>query len=226
VLFSLPPPEHSPAEARQAADEILSRAEYQWPDPDDDQSLIQDIVDQIAEWIGNLLEPIGIGSGGGSMPAWVGWLVLLALLAVAGLLAYRTRAGWRRTRRDKDEPRDRVVVAAGEDVVDWPAEVARCEAAGLWRDALRARYRVLVGELAERELIGDLVGRTAGELVDEVRQTAPPVAPAFTRATDLFEEAWYGGAAVGPTDRDRFVEAATSALAAAPRDGARAAVPA
>ena len=224
MLVSLPPPDHSPAEAREAADEILSRPEYQWSD--DDESLLREIVEQINEWIGDLLEPIGIGGGGGTMPVWVGWLVLAALLAGAGLLAYRARPGWRQNRRGGDEAHDRVVVAAGEEAVDWPAEVARCEAAGLWREALRARYRVLVGELAARELIGDLVGRTAGELVDEVTGTAPPAAPAFTRATDLFERAWYGGVAVGPADRDRFADAASAALAAAPRDGARPAVPA
>ena len=76
-----------------------------------------------------------------------------------------------------------------------------------WRDALRARYRVLVGELAARGLIGDLVGRTTGELVADVRASAPAVVPAFAAATDIFEETWYGGATVGAAERDRFLDA-------------------
>ena len=111
----------------------------------------------------------------------------------------------------------RVVVAAGDDAVDWAAEVDRCESLGLWRDALRARYRVLVGELARRGVIGDLVGRTAGELVAEVRVTSPGAAPAFAAATEVFEAAWYGGVPSGPVERDRFVRLADEVRASAGR---------
>jgi hypothetical protein len=104
------------------------------------------------------------------------------------------------------------VVAQGEEDVDWRAELARAEAEGRWRDALRARYRILVGELAAREVITDLVGRTAGELVAEVRGSAPEVAPAFAAATEVFEDVWYGGAPAEPERRDRFVALADQVL--------------
>lgn len=213
----LPPPDHTPERAREVADDVLARREYQWRD---DRSLF----DRIGEWISDQLErlvsPLGLGAGG--VPVWVGWLVLALLAALAALLIYRARSGWRRDRRvPAGAGGDRIVVSAGDESIDWAAEVRRCEAAGLWRDALRARYRVLVGELARRDLIGDLVGRTTGELVADVAASAPRVAPSFRDATRLFEEAWYGGEPVGPADRDRFAALADAVRTAAGEAGSR-----
>ena len=163
----LPPPEHTPAEAREAADRILERSEYEW----DDGSLIDRIVEWLAEQFGRLTSPLGLSSG--EVPTWVGWLVLGVLVAVVVLLVYRGRSGWRRERAPDDAAGGRVVVAPGDEGVDWDAEAARCEAEGRWHEALRARYRLLVGRLATGGVLGDLVGRTAGELVAEVRATCP-----------------------------------------------------
>lgn len=211
-LSDLPPPRHDPAEAREAADRILSRPEYRW---EEDRALLDRIGEWVADQVGRITAPFGLGGAG--LPAWVGWLVLVALVAVVALLIHRRRGGWRRDRLRDAAGGGRVVVSAGEEAVDWVAEVERCEAEGRWREALRARYRVLVGELAARGVIGDLVGRTAGELLAEVRATAPVAATDFGAATALFEAAWYGGVEVGPADRDRFVRLADAARAAAPR---------
>jgi hypothetical protein len=206
----LPPPDHAPEDARAAADEILARPEYQWSD---DRSLLERIGEWVTDRLDDLFGPLGVSSGG--LPVWVGWLVLGVLVVLVGLLLYRARAGWRRSGSVVATGGSRVVVSVDDDEVDWAAEVDRCEAEGRWREALRARYRLLVGDLARRQVIGDLVGRTTGELVGEVRRTSPSVAPPFAAATDEFEEAWYGGAAVTAADRDRFVGLADAARAAA-----------
>src|SRR5262249_35038726 len=83
-------------------------------------------------------------------------------------------------------------------------EVARCEAEGRWREGLRARYRVLVGQLAAQGVIPDLVGRTTGELLADVRAGAPAVAPAFSRATSQFQAVWYRAAPSRAAAADRF----------------------
>jgi hypothetical protein len=214
----LPPPDHDPARAREAADQILSRDRYQWSD---DRSLVERVGDWVSDQLGEIAAPFGVGG----VPVWVGWLVLAALVAAIAFVVYRARGGWRRDRVADVAGAGRVVVAPGEEATDWDAEVVRCEAEGRWREALRARYRVLVAELARRRVIGDLVGRTAGELLADVRQAAPAAAPAFGAATSLFESAWYGGARVGPVERDRFAAHAEEALAAA-RGSSRTRVPA
>jgi hypothetical protein len=203
--LDLPDPAHEPAQAREAADEILSRPRYQWRD---EPTLFERVGDWISRQLARVLSPLGVSG----VPVWLGWLVLVLLVGLVAYLIYRSRAGWALSRLPRADDGSRVVVAAGEDEKDWPAEVVRAEAEGRWRDAVRARYRVLVGELAAHQVIPDLVGRTAGEFVADVRQTAPGAAPAFTAATEVFEAVWYGGDPAGPEVRDRFVARADDAL--------------
>jgi len=212
AVADLPPPDHDPAQARDAADRILEGAEYRWTD---DRSLVERIGEWVADQVGRITAPFGVGAGG--VPVWVGWLVLAVLFALVGLLIYRSRAGWRRNRLTGTAGSGRIVVSAGDEAIDWRAEVERCESQGRWRDALRARYRVLVRDLARRQVLGDLVGRTAGELVAEVTTAAPLASNAFAAATALFEATWYGGVAVGPDDRDRFVALADDVARAVDR---------
>lgn len=207
-VFDLPDPEHDPEQVRRAADEILERPEYQWTDQ---RSLIERIGEWVAEQLGRLTAPLGVGA----VPVWVGWLVLALLAALVGILVYRARGGWLRQRVPGARASGKVVVSPDDEAVDWAAEVERCEAAGRWRDGVRARYRVLVGELATQGVIPDAAGRTAGELAADVRAGAPAVAPAFTAATALFEAVWYGHADCGPAERDRFARLAADARAAA-----------
>ena len=112
----LPPPDHDPAQAREAADQILARPEYQWSD---DRSLVERIGDWVADQVGRLTAPFGVGTGG--LPVWVGWVVLALLVALVGVLIYRSRAGWRRDRTAASSGGRRVLVSAGEDTVDLTA---------------------------------------------------------------------------------------------------------
>jgi Domain of unknown function (DUF4129) len=211
----LPPPEHTPAEARDAADGVLARPEYNWGDQ---RGLVERILDWFGDRINDLVESLGIGGvEGGGLSVWVAWAVLAVIVLVIAFLVFRSRSGWRRDRARGGGRGGPVVVTPGEEAVDWAAEAARCEAEGRWREALRARYRVLVGDLAERGLIGDLVGRTAGELAAEVRERSPDASRAFDPATAMFEDAWYGAVPVGPDDLARFAGLAEAAQAAAAR---------
>lgn len=209
MLLDLPDPQHDPERVRELADEILSRPEYRWDDRH--RGILERIGDWIADQLGRLAAPFGVSA----VPVWLGWTVLALLVGLVAFLVYRSRAGWRRSPRPEGDPSGRVVVSQAEVEVDWAAEAERCERAGCWRDGLRCRYRVLVGQLAARGVVGDLVGRTAGELVREVTANCPGASEPFLAATELFESAWYGGREVGPAERDRFAGLAERVLAVA-----------
>jgi hypothetical protein len=207
----LPVPDRDPGAVREAAEDILSRPEYR----ERGKSLIDRVNEWLGEAMGDLLELVGLG--GGAVSAAVAYLFLLGLVVGVGFLvwwAVRSFAGGGGgTHRSAGEP---VIVETDEhrSSRDWRSEAERHEAEGRWRDGLLCRYRSLVVDLVEREVIPDQVGRTAGEYVADVRRHHPEGAAAFTAATDLFEGVWYGGADAGPAERDRFVGLAADVLAA------------
>ncbi|HEX9258479.1 MAG TPA: DUF4129 domain-containing protein, partial [Acidimicrobiales bacterium] len=86
----------------------------------------------------------------------------------------------------------------------WRDEAAAHAEAGRWKDALRCRYRALVGDLARRGLLDEIPGRTTGEERGQLRTNAPEVTTEFAGATDLFDRAWYGDEPTGPSEHDRF----------------------
>jgi hypothetical protein len=209
VVLDPPEPNHTPVEAREAADEILSRPEYQEPEP----SLMERIQDAIGELFADLLNGLSIG---GVLPQFVAWLLLLGLVAgIVALVAWGVRSGgWGRAPRV--DQGDAVILEAERhrSPKDWLAEAVRHESQGRWREGVLCRYRALVTELVQRNVIAELVGRTAGEYVQDVTARRPDVAPTFATATDLFERVWYGGEESGPTERDRFIRLADDTLAA------------
>ena len=200
--LDLPDPAHEPAQARETADEILSRRQYQWHD---ERTLLDRAGEWIADQLGRLLGPLGISG----VPVWVGWLVLFALVGAVAWLIYRSRrlGGGRPGRGPRRQPRRG---GDGEADLDWPAEVGgpRPRAAGA---TPCGRYRVLVGELAAREVITDLVGRTAGELVADVPDR-PRRCRGLRRGHGRVRGVWYGGEPAASEVRDRFVARADQAL--------------
>ncbi len=100
--------------------------------------------------------------------------------------------------------RDAVAIDRGREPIDWRAEAEAHRREGRYRDALRCRYRALVGDLARRGLIDEIPGRTTGEEREQLGSIRPQVALPFSDAADLFDSAWYGHVAVGEGDVDRF----------------------
>ena len=151
--------------------------------------------------------------------SWLSWLVWLLLIAgvlwvlflvVRSLLNRGPGGGRRRQRRgrrssDADEIElDRVVVDRTHEPVDWRAEAEGHRRAGHFRDAVRCRYRALVGDLARRGVIDEIPGRTSGEERTQLQQVRPEVAAPFAAAADLFDEAWFGHADLDMADDDHF----------------------
>ncbi|MBW3555682.1 MAG: DUF4129 domain-containing protein [Actinobacteria bacterium] len=198
---ALPPATPSAQEIRDAAREILARPEFQEPP----KSLYQQLQEEVAEWLGEL---VGTLVGGGP-PGFVAWLVLVAALGAAGYLVLR---GLQSDRRRRGRSSEESVVERRRPPADWEAEAAAFEARGEWRPALRCRYRALIARLARKGVVDEVAGRTAGEYRAAVTEIAPAAAPDFSGATDLFERAWYGNAATGADESTAFRDLADRVL--------------
>ncbi len=191
-MADLPPPERSPEAVRDAIGEVLSRAEYQRPEP----GLVQRLRDAVIDFVERILGAL-LGGGRGTVVAWA--ILAVAVLAIV-VVAIRFGRG---VTRDPGRGVDSVATPR-RGAAEWRADAEAAERAGQWRQALRCRYRALVAELADRGLVEEVAGRTAGEYRVEMAGAAPAVAAPFAGATELFERAWYGERPTGEDETVRF----------------------
>lgn len=188
-----PPPGISADQVHRAANEILSRAEFQAPS----KTLLQRAEDKVFGYIGKVFDWIG-GVGG---PPWVQWVFLAGVVALVGFVAWRIVL---RLQRDPSRSLDGMAVdGPRRAAVDWRLEAMACEERGDWRGALRAHWRATVADLAERRLVEEVPGRTTGEYRRHVADSLPGSAEDFSAATRMFEDAWYAGVDVGQDDCTR-----------------------
>ena len=185
LLADLPQPTRPPGQVSRTIDRVLARPEYQHPGP----SLLERVQNAVVDWIARVLSGV-VGAGVGA------WIVLAVILALVVLVVWRLAGGVTR------DPGQGVTVSARRlrPAADWRAEAEAHERAGEWRQAVRARYRALVADLAGRGFVQEIPGRTAGEYRAEVSDALPAAAPQFAGATELFEGAWYGGRPTGEAD--------------------------
>lgn len=203
--MGIPPSEHDPGAVRELADRILSEARYDRPPESIPDRVMSWLGEQIATALGSL-----VSGGGGTVVAWV--ILLGAVGGVVYLLVRHGRVSIPSLTRGDERT---VMVELLRSAREWRADAERLEAAGEWAAGLRCRHRALVADLVRRGAIPEQPGRTAGEYVRDVARTLPDATPALAAATDLFEAAWYGGAATGPAESNRFVELDARVLAVA-----------
>jgi hypothetical protein len=168
----------------------------------------------------------GGGSGGGAGGSLLGallWVLLIAIAVALVFVAVRYVADRTRRRTDQDDDAETeestearigpVAVDRSREPAGWRLEADEHRANGRWRDALRCRYRALVGDLARRGLIDEVPGRTTGEERRQMRIVAPEALPSFGEAADMFDAAWFGRVPVGEADDDRFRQLDAEVLA-------------
>ncbi len=192
--MELPPPEHDPQAVRELAQRILSEGRYDRPTESIPDRILGWFGDQIGKVLGSL-----VGSGTGTLVAWA--LVIGAVSFVVYLIVRHGRVGSlpRPARREAE-----LMVELSRSPAEWRRQAESLEAEGRWKEALRCRHRALIGDLVRRGVIPEQAGRTAGEYLRDVRTTLPDAAAPMAAATELFEAVWYGEAATGPADAERF----------------------
>lgn len=147
-----------------------------------------------------------------SLGAWVGWLLVVVLVAAVLVLVVWLVRSYRPGRRVRRTGTDTEVVIEGHRVIDasrspadWRREADEHASASRYRSAIRCRYRALVGDLARRDVLDEIPGRTTGEERTQLEGSRPAATEPFAAATRLFDAAWYGRTPVGADDLERFV---------------------
>jgi hypothetical protein len=145
--------------------------------------------------------PAGLGWIG-TVLQWLVWIVFFALVVALVVLLVRAAMGLggrgrrRRRRRTDDEPEAEMLggvrIDTSREPADWRRDADAHRAAGRFRDAVRCRYRALVGDLARAALIDEIPGRTTGEERVQLADVAPPASEPFDRVAGLFDDTWYG----------------------------------
>ena len=173
---------------------------------------------RLLSWLADRLGELGLGPA--RAPALTGALVLLAL-AVLVVWAVR-RAGLplrhRRGGRPGDVFDDAPLAAAGH-----RAAADRAAAAGDLRTAVVERFRAIVRELEEREVVPEQPGRTAGEAAAAAGRACPRWQASSPPPPRLFADVRYGGHDATPAAHDAL--ASLDAAVQATRPTAPAPVP-
>ena len=187
--------EVDPDEARRAARDILSGAEYAEPQ----ESLVERAVGWIFDRLGDAIATL-TGGGPGSV---IGWLVVIVLGSGAVWLVVRALqvpgVG-----RVPLQARVRVGTESHRDADTWLQEADRLSRSGDHRGALRCRYQALLARLIIGGAVDDVAGRTTGEYRRILRELLPAQAGPISTVTGTFEAVWYGGADVEAGDVERF----------------------
>lgn len=202
-----------PEVTRDEVRELLAGGEYDY-----EPSWMERFFEWLGEQLDKLLPDAEPTSGGGVFMGGIGTVLayLIIIVAVVAIVAAIVYVLVRRVRRPEreDEPESTIEVEHRRSVRQWQGDAAAHEAAGEWKEALRARYRALVRELTDRGQLPDIAGRTTGELRADLATTTPAAAADFDTASLLFELPWYADAPTGPAENEQFREAAAAVLAA------------
>ena len=190
-----------PAEARDAADAILSRPEYREPP--------RSLVDRALDWIGDRLGDVLSSFFGGDRGLIVGYLILAAAIVVALYLAWRFFP--RRLRVNvgsRPEVVTETTVRRSRD--DW-LELARgAAAAGRWDEAVHARYHAITAGLADTQELSPDPAVTSGEHRRAFSRSAAESPERYRRFDEVvarYEEIWFGQDAAGRSDVEAAAEA-------------------
>ena len=187
-------------EARRAADEILSRSEFREQSP----TLIDRVLDRIFHELGQFLASIVTGGGG----LWIGY-VLLGLGTLAAFYFLWRHFPWRRGTDSADfvieqETSERPSRA------DWLGRAGQAQQAGRWDDAVHARYHAMTAGLADIDQLSPDDSATSGEhrrAFAQVADSQPQRLNGFDRATDRYEQVWFGGEVADRSDVDIMADA-------------------
>ncbi|GAB3172061.1 DUF4129 domain-containing protein [Myceligenerans halotolerans] len=183
-----PPVEPGREEAHDWLRTELQRAEYA-----ERESLLQRLVDAIAEWFQGLDVP-NAGLATTQLAIVIVGVVLLVLVLawlVAGPVRREHRIKGSAIVVEKDDARTAAQMRAAAD------SAAR---SGDWSEAVVERYRAVVRSCEERAVIDQRPGRTAQEAANDIGVRLPGLAARLHLAAGLFDQVEYGSLGASASD--------------------------
>ena len=163
-------------------------------------------IQKILEWFAKLFGQTGPSTTPGSaLASRITMVVVLALpvllafiVLVRALLARRRRSGAAGTALELETVPGAPAVAAAADLPSDALGYAEgLSAAGAHRDAVRALYGGAARHLVDEGAVSRMRTRTNREMLRDVTDAAPAIAPPFESLTGDFDRAWYGHADPG-----------------------------
>lgn len=153
----------------------------------------------LKRWVGaQFAKLFGSGTTGGDVLQLLFYLVLALLIGYAAYMLLQLRFKARAPGRTAPETIARPQTAEEMRAIDFDDLLDAALAAGDYRQAVRLLYQQTLQHLDRADAIAWRPSKTNREYVNEVDAD---VRPAFSTLTRLFEQIWYGGAAV---DVERF----------------------
>ena len=201
----LPVPDFTPRRVHALVGQILRQRQFRQPS--------KPWTTRAEAWLARELDRLLTSLVTGGHATGLGWVIIVAVAVATAFLVTRFA---RRVKLDPGVDTD-ISRRARKTATDWTAEAIAHERAGQWRDALRARYRALIAELAERGVLDEVPGRTTREYQALVTRNLPDAVAEFGGASELFEAAWYGNHAGGPAEQEQLKELSRRVLVEAGR---------
>lgn len=186
-----PASEISNEEANELADEILLRGEFLGSR---EPGFFSRTVDRVLGWIGDLIEQIfstifgGAGAGAGVTIAYLLLGVALIIVAIAVVKALVTLGAGE---DDAYEAAARIVFDEVVDPKELRADLASLRAAGNWRGAVVASFRLAIVALIEQGIASERPGATTGDFGRAVTQNRPELTEDYRAAAAAFDRAFY-----------------------------------
>jgi len=201
-------------EANDLAEEILLRSEFL---PAREPGLFSRSVDRVLSEVGDFIAWIfgSVFGGSGGAAGNVLAIVLLCVAAVVLITAVVKAFSGRVRTPDKDNSAGTRVVF--DEVVapqQLQVELSRHRAAGEWRPAVIAGFRLSVVGLIEANIAREVAGATTGDFATAVERRRPELLSAYRSGASSFEQAFYSDFEIDESHMIK-VEALLSSLAVA-----------
>jgi len=193
--------------------EILRRADYQKPEQNEEESLLQKWYRQLLEWLASVFPrpnlPDTAPTGFQSFSIVLQILLYALVFGAIGFTLYKFAPFFigRYRAREKPEKKERVIlgerIAADESAANLFSEAENLARDGNLRGAIRKGYIAVLCDLSDKKIISPAQHKTNRDYLRDVRKQ-PGLYENMNGLTNNFERHWYGLESANENDWNEF----------------------